>query len=190
MTKVKSHGRIYGGSPRPQWAGPVQAVSREHSGGQNQVTRSAELSGVVLPISVPSAGSHTFGQSLGFPHLGEALPDMPPETWKSWSRFEQVVSEAAAGLMGWQGPQPHHRAAQMSTPDQALHLRLVGRTVHSTSQGEEPSLRAHGISGEVSRVFNIRDVSGRQQRYESAGSSASFQVTSGGVHWSKDPRSL
>ena len=189
MTKVKLHDRTYGGSPRPQWAGAVQSVSREHSGTPNQLTRSTELAGVILPMSVPAVGGHTFGQSLGFPHLGDAMPDMPTEIWKGWPQFEQAISEAAAGVMGWEGPKARHQILQTNTPEQALHLRVTGRTVESTSDVGS-SVQAYGISGEVSKVFNIRDVSGRQQRFESAGASATFQVTPAAVHWSRDPRSL
>jgi hypothetical protein len=193
MTSIESHNRMFGGSPRPRWAGSVQAVSRERGAGPNLVNRSTELSGVVLPISVPTAPGqlHTFGQQLGFPHLAEQLPDMDPEVWKSWSRFEQVVGQAATGIMGWKRPQSHQGAIHTPMPANALHLRLTGRTVQSTPAGAaQPSFRSSAISGEISKVFNISDVSGSQHRFESAGSSASFRVVAGAVHWSRDPRSL
>lgn len=190
MTSIESHRRLYGGAPRPHWAGAVQAVISQKLTGSNRLSHNLEFSGLVLPISVRAvAKGHTYGQSLGFPHLGEQLPDMSPEFWKNWGHLERVVGEAASALMGWGGPQPLHRAVHSSMPENALRMRLVSRSVLSRTD-DNRVLQAGGVSGEINKMFNIRDVSGTQHRFESAGASAMFTVTPGAVHWSRDPRSL
>jgi hypothetical protein len=190
---VNSHRNFYNGAPRPHWAGAVQSVSRHRVTGPHQSTQSTELSGLVLPVSAsaPAGQSHTFGQSLGLPHLGEQFTDVHPDLWKNWGRLEQVLGQAATQVMGWDGPQRPGQASSSAAPDNALQLSAFRRTVKSTApEGGGKVLGPDSISGEVSKVFAIQDVSGTQRRYESAGSAATFEVTPSSVHWSRDPRKL
>jgi hypothetical protein len=194
---VKSHRQFYDGAPRPHWAGAVQSVSRQRLTGPNRSTQSTEVSGLVLPVSVtsqaspPAGQSHTFGQSLGLPHLGEQFADVHPDLWKNWGRLEQVLGQAATQVMGWDGPQRPGQASSSAAPDNALQLSAFRRTVKSTNPEDGGQLLGpDSISGEVSKVFAIQDVSGTQRRYESAGSAATFEVTPSSVHWSRDPRTL
>jgi len=194
---VNSHRQFYDGAPRPHWAGAVQSVSRQRIAGPNQLTQSTELSGLVLPVSVtsrhlpPAGQSHTFGLSLGLPHLGQQLADVHPDLWKNWGRLEQVLGQAAAGVMGWDGPQQPQQASRQAAPDNALQLRVFRQTLKSTSPEDGGRLlRPDAISGEVSKVFAMKDVSGSQLRFESAGSAATFEVTPSSLHWSRDPRTL
>ena len=194
---VNSHRQFYDGAPRPHWAGAVQSVSRQRIAGPDRMAHSTELSGLVLPVSgasrhsLPSGSTHTFGLSLGFPHLGEHFADMHPDLWKNWGHLEQVLGEAAAGVMGWNGPRRPRQASGLGAPENALHLRASRQTLRSTGADDQGRLlRPDAISGEVSKVFAIRDVSGSQLRFESACSAATFTVTPASVHWSRDPRTL
>ena len=194
---MTSHRHFYDGASRPQWAGSVQSESRQRITGKDQLTQSTELSGLVLPISVsaryssPSGSSQASGLSLGFPHLGEHFVDMHDDLWKNWGRLEQVVGEAAAGAMGWNRPQGPHQASRAGVPENALRLRALRQTLTSTGADDTGRLlRPDSITGEVSKMFAIRDVSGSQLRFESACAGATFRVTPAGVHWSRDPRTL
>lgn len=189
MTSMNAHRRFSTGPMRPGWAGAVQSTSSRRTSGPNRVVHSTEFSGLVLPVSVPPAADpHTFGQGLGFPHLGDHMPDVHPELWKNWARFERVLSQAAAGAMGWNGPLRQHHASAAAVPRHALHLVASRQVMKSKDQSGPP--RSDAITGEIRKMFAIRDVSGTQLRFESAGTSAHFRVTSAGVHWSRDPRGL
>jgi len=192
VARVNSHPQFYNGVPRPHWAGAVHSISRQRISGLNQVSRSAEISGLVIPVSMgPSASPHSFGQSLGFPDLREHLTDLEPEIWKNWTRLEQAVSQAAASLMQWKGPGHPRQAFLSGVPENVLQLRASARTLKSTApENTGQLLRPAAISGEVSKLFAIRDVSGSQLRFESACSTCSFQITPSSVHWSRDPRTL
>jgi len=195
MVQVTTHRHFHNGVPRPHWAGTVQSVSRQRITAPNQLTESTELTGLVLPVHSPSSPSgsqaHTHGRSLGFPDLGEQFGDASPDLWSNWGRLEQLLGEAAAATMGWDGHQEPRRASGMTPPANALHVRVYRQTLKSTAPEDEGGLlRPDSISGDISKVFAIRDVSGSQLRYESAGTSAAFHVTSSSVHWSRDPRTL
>lgn len=197
MTSVNSHRHLFNGAPRPPWAGAVQSVSRQRIAGPHHVAQSTELSGLVMPVSVTSAHSpgagppHTFGLSLGLPHLGEQLQDVHPDLWKNWGRLEQVLGQAAATVLGWDGPQRPQQISRLAVPANALHLRAFRQTLRSSKPEDGGRLlRPDAISGEISKVFAIGDASGTQRRFESAGSSATFEVTPSAVHWSRDPRNL
>lgn len=194
---VNSHQLFYDGTPRPRWAGAVQSVAKQRATGPNRLTQSTELSGLVLPVSgtsrysPPSGPSHSFGQSLGLPHLGELLANKSADIWKSWGHLEQALGQAAAGVMEWGGPVRPQQAYRQGAPNNALRLRASCQSQTSTAKADAGrQLRPDEISGEVSKVFAIGDVSGTQLRYESAGSSATFRATPAGVHWSKDPKTL
>jgi hypothetical protein len=162
-----------------------------------RVAQSVEVSGLVLPTPVAALSlqgtqsAHTFGMGLGFPHLGERLPDLDPEMWKSWGQVENVVKDAAVRVMGWNGPQSVGQANRSGAPQKALQLSLIKRTLKSTQKQDEGRLlRPHIISGEVKKLTAIRDVSGTRLRYESAGASAAFTLSPSSVQWSRDPRQL
>jgi hypothetical protein len=207
MTSIKSHQRFSNGASRPAWAGAVNIVSRQRTvnivsrqpkkitashqiAPGIQTTQSTEFSGLVLPVSAPSVkGSPSFGQGLGFPHLGEHLPDVDPNLQKNWGRFEKVLSQAAAGMMEWKGSRDPQLASRSAAPQNVLHLRAVSQSVTRPTRGNQSS-RSESISGEISKMFAIRDVSGSQLRFESAGSTASFRLTPSSIELSRDPRTL
>jgi len=194
---LKSHRQFFDGTSRPQWAGPVRSVSRQRISGLNRLAQSTEVSGLVLPVSAGTGRSQStgarsgIGQSLGFPPLGGLLSNVHPDLLKNWGRLEQVLGTAATGLMEWDGPRGTQQAARSAVPVNALQLRAERQTLTSTKAADEGrSLRPDVISGEISKVFAIRDVSGTHLRFESAGSAASFRVTASSLHLSRDPRTL
>jgi len=191
MTRVNSHRRLYGGAARPPWAGAAKSTSSRRATTSNREVHSTELSGLVIPVSLASpGGSHTFGKGLGFPDLGEQMPDVHPDLWKNWVRLEHVLSQAAAGTMGWNGPRSPQRVSTSGAPETVLHLVATRQVVKSRDGQTSGPRRGDAISGEIRKMFAVRDVSGSQLRFESAGSSANFEVTPSSLHWSRDPRTL
>lgn len=190
------HRQFYNGSLRPDWAGSVRSVSRQRLTGPDRLADSVELSGLVLPVSVlsqylPAVGNkHTAGLGIGFPQLGEFLPGMHPDLWKNWGRLEQVLTEAAIDIMGWKGSQGPREANRSGLPENAIHLRMSRQVLRSAGQDGGDLLRPDAVFGDISKVFAIRDVSGSQVRFESAGSAATFKLTPSSADWSRDPRTL
>jgi hypothetical protein len=193
------HHHFFNGVNRPGWAGPVTAETRKRRrNGSTQ--QSVELAGVVLPVNVHPrylpAGSldrHTFGLGLGFPDLSESLldPDLREGMSRQWSGIEQKIGAASAQLMGWGGKSDPRTANLSALPDFALHLMLKGTLPNADpDKARDPLDPSEIVSGEVSKVFPIRDPSGSKHRMQRVGSPLAFTVSPFNSTLSRDPASL
>jgi hypothetical protein len=194
--------QMFDGSLRPHWAGPVTMSSRRRSLGHGKQGHAIEVEGVVVPVHVPGrflpqgAHRHTFGMGLGFPDLSGHLlhPSRDPAMAKSWAGMEQAIAGAAAKTMGWDGSMPSRNVRLTGLPPYALHLRMSGmipRNLGQKSGDHEPIDPEHlSLTGELTKVFPIRDVSGVRFRMQTTGSPSSFKVSPGMANWSRDPGAL
>jgi hypothetical protein len=192
------HHQLFDGSWRPPWAGPVTVMSRRRSVRPGRMSQRVVLSGVVLPVrvhpgAVPSSGhQHTFGLGLGFPDLSNHFLNASPREsrlTKSWATLENTIAEAAAQVMGWGGSIHPRDLSRADLPRNALHLALTGEIIRDRNDapnGVEPE----SVTGELTKVFPIRDVSGRQLRMERTGASATLKLTPHLANWSRHPGSL
>ena len=193
------HTRLFDGSPRPTWAGPVTTQARPRGRGAKR-SQAVEVSGVVLPVQVHprylpggSAGhGHTFGLGLGFPDLSSHLldPSRSPQLSRQWARMERTIAESAAHLLGWSSPSSSRGLIHTPTPEQALHLRVTGQVPLDDEDERALHDPSFALSGEVSKLRPVRDVSGKRLRMQQFGSSSLFHVNPLNASWSRDPRRL
>lgn len=194
------HQRLFDGSLRPYWAGGVQGFSKRRELPGGKVLHSAEVTGIVLPLSVHrkylsgNAGHrHTFGMGLGFPDLRHYFPLLmhDPEMSKGWGGLEDDIKEAALKSMHWGGAPRSRSLARAAPPGGALQMRVASRMIRDRESGEKlANAESDSLSGEVARVLPIRDVSGTRMRMEQVGSPANFYLTPFAARWSKDPDSV
>ena len=200
------HYSLFDGQPRPSWAGPVTATTRKRILRPGKRSRHIELSGVVLPVEVhprhiPSGSrGHTSGLQLGFPDLSEGLlhPGKRPDLSKHWTGIEQAIAESAARTMGWGGHAKSYQLPHAGVPDRALHLCIAGEMPEEGDPDEEEpgagkfgnALRMKSITGELTKLFPIRDPSGTRVRMQRVGSPSLFLVDPFSAGWSRDPRAL
>jgi hypothetical protein len=189
------HHHLVGGAPRPHWAGPVTELELGR-GRPGRRGRSFRIAGVAVPVDVhprylPPGVSHrhTFGLGLGFPNLSGHLlhPGRDPRLSQQWSGVEQRVASAAARLMEWNGRARPREAGMTGVPPAALHVMLGGEI--PPDDGETDGL-PNLLTGAVTRMFPIRDVSGTQVRMQAISSPAKFELTPYTTTWSRDPAAL
>jgi len=196
---MELHHELADGSIRPNWAGPVTVLSRRR-GRPGHASQAIEVSGVVVPVQVHprylpvgSVHQHTFGLGLGFPDLSEHLldPSHNPGLSKNWAKMERAIAEAAAKTMGWNGSLHPQRAGLAGLPPNALHLRLTGDVPRGKNRDEQKgSEEPDSLTGELTKVYPIRDVSHTMLRMQTVGSPSSFRLTPMSGSWSRDPRAL
>ena len=186
---MTNHRQLSGGANRPIWAGAVQSASRRRQIAGGSSIHSVQVAGLVVPTTAAAAtgaGGHTFGRRLGFPDLGQQFSDMHPGIWDSWGKLENVLSEAATTVMAWSAAPGPRQAARSGPPGHALKLSITRRRMTNPRSATRPDV----LVGKISKMFAIRDVSGKKLRFESAGAAANFTLTPSSAHWSRDPRSL
>jgi hypothetical protein len=193
------HHQLFDGSLRPNWAGPVTVLSTRHFLGRSKPGHAIKVAGVVVPVQVPkkflpSGGhQHTFGMGLGFPDLSANILD--PESHSSlaqnWARMEQMIAEAAAKTMGWGGSTQTRNLGRLGLPANALHLLLSGVIPRGKQEkAPAPGSEQNALLGELTKMFAIHDVSGKQVRMQRTGSPASFRVSPFAASFSRDPMGL
>ncbi len=197
---MELHQQFADGSLRPSWAGPVRIQSRKRNVRPERQLHSVELSGVVVPVQVhprflPAPGhQHTFGLGLGFPDLSKFFLNPSARQSKmsnSWAAMEGSIAAAAAQVMGWGGNVQPRQASRSQLPANALLLQLSSSILRERKDSDQDRiLEPDSLSGRLTKVFPIRDVSGRMMRMQTGGASSRLRLTPFMKNWSRDPRSL
>ena len=187
--------RLYEGTPRPWWAGPVSITARRRPAPGKRPVERMHVAGVVVPLEVTGrfrrgsgAHAHTSAVGLGFPDLAELLLGHPGFA-RQWSSVEHAICASAMQLMGWSSRPGPRDAARSAPPPNALRFFLSG-FLPGTGEEDAFSPDEHPLSGEVQKVFPIWDVGGRNMRMRSVGSPATFQIRASSASFSRDPRRL
>ncbi|MCK9919345.1 hypothetical protein MXD81_60465 [Microbacteriaceae bacterium K1510] len=161
--------------------------------------RSFQFSGVVVPVAVhpkylpPGVNHrHTFGLGIGFPNLSAHLlhPGRDPRLSQQWSGVEGRIASAAAQVMGWSTRARPTAASMADIPANALHVLLNGEIPPDDDEARLRQGDPNMLSGELTKLFPIRDVSGSRVRMQAISSPAKFELTPFGASWSRDPAAL
>jgi hypothetical protein len=197
---MKFHQHMYDGSLRPHWAGPVSVASSHRNMPQGKRLHSVEMSGIVVPSDVSrrylpggSGHNHTYAMGLGFPDLRELFQPIleDSELSKGWEGMERSIKEAAQSVMGFGSRLPRGALARAAVPPNALHLKIAGQLIRDRFTGDKPNnAQPDTLTGELTKVFPIKDVSGTHMRMQPVGSPASFNLTPNSGNWSRSPITL